>query len=119
MAFEGLNYGMPACRKVLKCIERNPGLTASQVMSRTNVSRSTVTSLIVMLLEDRKAYVSGWITPPGVKQSVRQITMGAGVDVPKPVKKSYVHKTFRERSPEEPRFVPHPDPAAAWLFNPV
>jgi hypothetical protein len=83
-----------------------------------------VTAAVDRLLEIRKAHVQGWNHTETSRCPVRIIRLGKGVNAPRERKsdgrdtsqidinlKMAEHKRFMKT------FKPHPDYAAAWLFN--
>ena len=90
--------------------------TVEDLLDRCKLARSSVTSVIKLLLDDEKVYISDWqLREDGTPQRV--LTWGIGDSVPPPS-----FRTKRDHKvPDMGELLPWPrcDVAAAWMFNEV
>lgn len=91
--------------------------TSYELASRLGVSSQCICENLVTLKNMGKIRICGYIPTGG--QPIRVWGLGSAPDEKK--KLNWKEKKYTKNSDEliEPKFVPRPDIAAAWMFNPV
>ena len=112
--------------KVYLTLEQIKKGTVKEIAAACNMTNLQTTAAIDRLLELKKAHVNGWNHTETSRCPVRIIRLGRGVNAPRERKANIVERDTsmidtKLKMAEHKRwlatFKPHPDVAAAWLFN--
>jgi hypothetical protein len=110
--------------KVYLALEQINKGTVREIAIACNMPHLQVTTAVDRLLELNKAHVNGWNHTETSRCPVRIIKLGRGANAPRGRKSDERDTTqydIKLKMAEHKRwfatFNPHPDYAAAWLFN--
>ena len=112
--------------KVYLTLEQVDSGTVKEIAAACNMTVLQVTHAIDRLLELRKAHVQGWNHAETARCPVRVIRLGRGENAPRQRKLDIQERDtsqydiklkMAEHKKWLATFKPHPDFAAAWLYN--